>query len=76
MICKMEFAWSSCTLMPSSSTATIANWVCCAAGSAGSSATPPQDRRYIGRGGLKGREGQAANIILTAIGYNLDRVLA
>jgi IS5 family transposase len=31
---------------------------------------------HLGRCHLKGREGDAANVILTAVGYNLRRVLA
>jgi hypothetical protein len=31
---------------------------------------------HLGRGYLKGREGDAANVILTAVGYNLRLVLA
>jgi transposase, IS5 family len=31
---------------------------------------------HLGRCHLKGREGDAANVILTAVGHNLRRVLA
>ena len=35
-----------------------------------------RDKSHLGRGYLKGRAGDAANVILTAVGYNLRLVLA